>query len=148
MLQFQNSRASELLAEEAAQSAKHMQNVTNQMYSIAQRTQEETTSMKIITSVSVTLTLFFLPATFTAVSHDYIYTSSQSRLTFCKTFMSADILKYEQGQKDFQIKALRLFICIALPLTVLTFLAWYAIYRWAKKNEYLATQGKQDHDRS
>jgi hypothetical protein len=57
-----------------------------------------------------------------------------------KTFMSADILKYEQGQKDFQIKALRLFIYIALPLTVLTFLAWYAIYRWAKKNERLAVQ--------
>jgi hypothetical protein len=72
MLQFQNSRASELLAEEAAQSAKRMQDVTDQMFNIAQRTQEETTSMKIITSVSVTLTLFFLPATFTAVSYDHI----------------------------------------------------------------------------
>jgi hypothetical protein len=57
-----------------------------------------------------------------------------------QTFMSADILKYEQGQKDFQIKAFRLFIYIALPLTLLTFLAWYAIYRWAKKNGRLVAQ--------
>jgi hypothetical protein len=140
MLQYKNSRASELLAEEAAQSAKRMQDVTDQMYNIAQRTQEETTSMKIITSVSVTLTLFFLPATFTAVSHHHHQTAWRPKLTSCKTFMSADILKYEQGQRDFQIKALRLFIYIALPLTVLTFLAWYAIYRWAKKNERLAVQ--------
>jgi hypothetical protein len=51
--------------------------------------------------------------------------------------MSADILKFEQGERNFQIKGLNLFLEIALPLTMLTFFAWYAFYHWVKKNEVL-----------
>ena len=42
---------------------KDMQNMTKEMHTIAQRTKQETISMKIITLV----TLFFLPGTFISV---------------------------------------------------------------------------------
>jgi len=45
-------------------SAKRMEDMTEQMHVIAQKTKEETVSMRIITLV----TLFFLPGTFISVS--------------------------------------------------------------------------------
>jgi hypothetical protein len=49
--------------------------------------------------------------------------------------MSTDILKFEDGKRDFQVDGLRTYLAIALPLTVLTFVAWYVIYCVAKRNE-------------
>jgi hypothetical protein len=49
--------------------------------------------------------------------------------------MSTDILKFEDGKKDFQVNGLRTYLAIALPLTVLTFVAWYVIYYVAKRSE-------------
>jgi hypothetical protein len=49
--------------------------------------------------------------------------------------MSTDILSFEGGKKDFQVDGLRTYLAIALPLTVLTFVAWYVIYRMAKRSD-------------
>lgn len=83
--------------------------------------------MRVITTV----TLFFLPATFIAVRN--VLRGIQLTTEKRQTFMSTDILKFEHGEKDFQIKGLGLYLAIALPLTVLTFVAWYVIYRLAKR---------------
>jgi hypothetical protein len=116
-------------AKKAQQSADHMETMTIEMHEIAKKTKQETVSMRVITTV----TLFFLPATFIAVSG-----SSCSRRTtkteILQTFMSTDILKFEHDQQNFQSKGLRTYLAIALPLTVLTFVAWYVIYRVAKRS--------------
>jgi hypothetical protein len=66
-----NKRAietSKMLAKKAQLSTNRMEVVTDSMYEIAKKTQQETVSMKIITLV----TLFFLPGTFISVSNsDY-----------------------------------------------------------------------------
>ena len=49
--------------------------------------------------------------------------------------MSTDILKFDQGKSDFQIRGLRTYLAIALPLTVLTFVAWYVIYLYARRRD-------------
>lgn len=50
-----------------------------------------------------------------------------------QTFMSTDILKFEGDRQDLQIEGLRLYLAIALPMTALTFLAWYLVYRGSRK---------------
>lgn len=52
-----------LLAQNAQESAEHVESMTNEMRSIAQSTQNETVSMRIITFV----TLVYLPGTFVSV---------------------------------------------------------------------------------
>ncbi|CAN9112086.1 unnamed protein product [Alternaria alternata] len=67
--------------------------------------------MRVITTV----TLFFLPATFIA------------------TFMSTDILKFQNGEQELQIQGLKLYLKVALPATAMTFVAWYVIYCLARR---------------
>jgi hypothetical protein len=57
-------KASTMLAEKAQQSAVKLESMTEKMYDIADKTKQETVSMRIITLV----TLFFLPGTFISVS--------------------------------------------------------------------------------
>ena len=65
MLQHQSSKASEYYAKESRKSAARMEKMTLTMQDLAVKTTQETVSMRVITTV----TLFFLPATFIAVSH-------------------------------------------------------------------------------
>ncbi|KAH7393821.1 hypothetical protein DE146DRAFT_660113 [Phaeosphaeria sp. MPI-PUGE-AT-0046c] len=125
LLQHRSVKTSAEFAKKAQQSADHMETMTIEMHEIAKKTKQETVSMRVITTV----TLFFLPATFIA------------------TFMSTDILKFEHDQQDFQIKGLRTYLAIALPLTVLTFAAWYVIYCLAKRSglDYLSRRGRFTH---
>ena len=49
--------------------------------------------------------------------------------------MSTDIIRFESpsggpGPAVFEANALKLYACISFPLMVLTFAAWYLIYRW------------------
>ncbi|KAH7063886.1 hypothetical protein BKA63DRAFT_428591 [Paraphoma chrysanthemicola] len=113
ILQYRSAKASESSAKKAEVSANQMAELTLDMHQIAQKTKRETVSMRVITSV----TLFFLPATFMA------------------TFMSTDILKFGDSGKKFQLDGLKLYLAVALPLTALTFLAWYAIYRLAGRGQ-------------
>ncbi|KAH8707101.1 hypothetical protein GQ44DRAFT_831069 [Phaeosphaeriaceae sp. PMI808] len=113
ILQYRSNKASESSAKKAEVSASQMAALTLDMHEIAQKTKRETVSMRVITSV----TLFFLPATFLA------------------TFMSTDILKFDGEKKNFQLNGLKLYLAVALPLTALTFLAWYVIYRLAGKGQ-------------
>ncbi|CAN9126841.1 unnamed protein product [Alternaria alternata] len=49
------------------------------------------------------------------------------------TFMSTDILKFQNGEQELQIQGLKLYLQIALPATALTFVAWYVIYCLARR---------------
>jgi hypothetical protein len=60
-------RSSELFAKKAHESAMNMEMLTNNMNDVAQKTKQETVSMRIITLV----TLFFLPGTFIGVICSY-----------------------------------------------------------------------------
>jgi hypothetical protein len=127
--------ASKLLALKAQQSTENMEVMTKDMHILAQKTKQETVSMRIITLV----TLFFLPGTFISVS---LYLSSVVVLTnpSCKTIMSTDIVQFQtdsngKSQKVFQLGALQLFLTICLPMMVTTFAAWYGVYWWVDRNE-------------
>ncbi|KAH7356218.1 hypothetical protein BKA66DRAFT_250388 [Pyrenochaeta sp. MPI-SDFR-AT-0127] len=109
---------------QAQTSADQMERMTREMHEIAKKTKQETVSMRVITSV----TLFFLPATFIA------------------TFMSTDILKFGHGESDFQIQGLKVYLAIALPLTILTFVAWYMIYLCARRRDLSSVQKQQHSD--
>ncbi|KAH6872126.1 hypothetical protein BKA58DRAFT_410329 [Alternaria rosae] len=111
ILQHRSSKASEFYAKESRESAARMEIMTVKMQDLAMKTKQETVSMRVITTV----TLFFLPATFIA------------------TFMSTDILNFEHGKQDLQMQGLRLYLMIALPATALTFVAWYFIYYFARR---------------
>ena len=50
-----------------------------------------------------------------------------------QTFMSTDILKFQDGEQDLHMQGLRLYLMIALPATALTFVAWYFIYYFARR---------------
>jgi hypothetical protein len=58
--------------------------------------------------------------------------------------MSTDILKFENGKSNFQPRGLGTYLAIALPLTVLTFFAWYMIYLFARKAE--ESSARKGHD--
>jgi len=62
-----------------------------------------------------------------------------------QTFMSTDILKFHDGEQDLQIQGLKLYLQVALPATALTFVAWYIIYRVARK-EALPNNRSEDVD--
>ncbi|KAF2687075.1 hypothetical protein K458DRAFT_333138 [Lentithecium fluviatile CBS 122367] len=107
ILQYRGVKANEAFARRAQVSAARMEMMTEAMHDIAKKTEQETVSMRVITSV----TLFFLPATFIA------------------TFMSTDILNFENGKQDLQKQGLVLYLAIAIPATALTFLAWFMFYQ-------------------
>ena len=65
-----------MLAMKAQQSAENMECMTRDMHIIAQKTKQETVSMRIITLV----TLFFLPGTFISVSLLVLLIKPVSRL--------------------------------------------------------------------
>ncbi|CZR62094.1 uncharacterized protein PAC_11991 [Phialocephala subalpina] len=71
ILDYRNSEASKLLATKAQQSTVKMELMTKDMHVIAQKTNQETVSMKIITLV----TLFFLPGTFISVCEGALQSS-------------------------------------------------------------------------
>jgi Mg2+ and Co2+ transporter CorA len=64
ILDFQSMEASKILALKAQESTENMEVMTKDMHILAQKTKQETVSMRIITLV----TLFFLPGTFISVS--------------------------------------------------------------------------------
>lgn len=124
-------RSSEKFAEKAHESSKIMEGLTNNMNTIAQKTKQETVSMRIITLV----TLFFLPGTFIGVML-LCLCSFSSADPLLQTFMSTDIVKFEtNNEKHFQSNGLWLYLEICLPLMMVTFIAWFGVYKWANKEK-------------
>ncbi|KAF2204801.1 hypothetical protein GQ43DRAFT_428635 [Delitschia confertaspora ATCC 74209] len=114
ILQYRSMKASEFFALRAQRSADNMESMTNSMHEIAQKTKQETVSMRVITLV----TLFFLPGTFIA------------------TFMSTDIIHFNTNNtQNFQMNGFKLYLEICIPLMFLTFLAWYAFHWWVNKKD-------------
>jgi hypothetical protein len=52
-----------------------------------------------------------------------------------QTFMSTDILNFENGNKNVQYQGLYLYLAIALPMTAFTFVAWWLIYRYVRRGQ-------------
>ena len=127
ILQHRSSKASEFYAKESRESAARMESLTVEMQDLAMKTKQETVSLRVIT----TLTLFFIPATFIAVSDRYQMLNTRTKAT--QTFMSTDILDFEHGKQDLQMQGLRLYLMIALPATALTLIGWYSIDDFAKR---------------
>lgn len=118
IIEHRTAEANKDLAKRAQKSQENMEKMTNQMSDIAEKTQQETVSMRIITLV----TLFFLPG------------------TFISTLMSTSIIQFDSNDSgDFQrlysSEALALFFEISVPLMAATFIAWYAIYLWVKHRQ-------------
>ncbi|KUJ17136.1 uncharacterized protein LY89DRAFT_585234 [Mollisia scopiformis] len=119
ILNYRNAAASMTFAAKSQESANNMERMTRKMEELtvdmnelAQKTTQETVSMRIITLV----TLFFLPG------------------TFISTIMSTDIVRFQgpnggPGPKTFQAEALKLYVYITLPMMLLTFAAWFLIYK-------------------
>jgi hypothetical protein len=61
-----------------------------------------------------------------------------------QTFMSTDILKFNGNTREFQLSGLKLYLAIALPMTALTFLAWFIIFRWTKRAGYFSREGSEN----
>ena len=53
--------------------------------------------------------------------------------------MSTDIVHFTSEREDhiriYESQALQLYFEISMPLMVLTFIVWYAVYRWERRNE-------------
>ncbi|KAK5713543.1 hypothetical protein LTR15_011243 [Elasticomyces elasticus] len=104
ILSYESMEANRWLAEKASISAENME-------LLAQKTKLEAVSMRIITLV----TLFFLPG------------------TFISTLMSTPIVSFAPGSSstsdsNISTGALGFYVAVSLPLVILTFLSWYAVY--------------------
>ncbi|KAF2644778.1 hypothetical protein P280DRAFT_476771 [Massarina eburnea CBS 473.64] len=126
ILQFRGMEASIRFSKRAHESAVKMEAMTSNMNDIAQKTRQETVSMRIITLV----TLFFLPGTFIGVSFDptlqHLPNITKAAI---QTFFSAGIVKFDDSAQTFYPQGLKLFLAICVPLMVITFVAWYFVYR-------------------
>lgn len=58
--------------------------------------------------------------------------------------MSTDIIKYSDNTQDFQLSGLKMYLAIALPMTALTFLAWFIIFRLTKRTGLSRSEGGED----
>lgn len=119
IFEYQNTLVNKDLANRAQESQRQMEDMTRQMNILAEKTQQETVSMRIITLV----TLFFLPGTFisTLMSTPIIQ------------FASSDDAGMVPSREVFSLQALRLFFKITVPLMLATFLAWYVMYWWTRR---------------
>lgn len=118
IIEHRNAEANKELARRAQKSQDNMEKMTNQMSDIAEKTQQETVSMRIITLV----TLFFLPG------------------TFISTLMSTSIIQFDPDEhggfkKLYSSEALRFFFKVSAPLMIVTFIAWYGIYLWVNHRQ-------------
>ena len=134
MLDLRNIEASQRVAKESHASTLKMERMTTSMQDIARKTKHETVSMRIITLV----TLFFLPGTFISVKTAPLSYTDPSTNKCIQTIMSTDIIQFQsvqQSGKIFQLGALQLYLAITIPLMLITFGAWFIVYRCIKHRE-------------
>jgi hypothetical protein len=65
-----------------------------------------------------------------------------------KTFMSTDILKFANGEQNFQAKGLKTYLAISLPMMAITFLSWYGLYWLVTRGNNIRRRasGKRDEE--
>jgi len=129
-----------------------MEKITDAMFEIAKKTQQETVSMKIITLV----TLFFLLGTFISVclfSPPLISVRARFneianlKYLLIQTIMSTDIIQFQNNAKEYQSGALYWYIMITIPFMVVTFATWYGFHWWAARKEMLALAESADFEK-
>ena len=103
----------------------NMENLTQEMHSIAKQTREETISMRIMALIA----LMFLPGTFASVRRVACSpTSSQlilrQTLMTTKIFQASNPAEYEEARNQF--------LMISLPLLFGMVLSWYIAKEWYK----------------
>ncbi|TVY76116.1 hypothetical protein LSUE1_G004244 [Lachnellula suecica] len=116
------AETSRVYAKRAQLSTDRMERMAETMFDIANKTQQETVSMRIITLV----TLFFLPG------------------TFISTIMSTDIIQFQDNVKEYQWGALNWYMAVTIPFMAATFVAWYGFYWWAARGEKVAAAERAD----
>ncbi|KAH6869672.1 hypothetical protein B0T10DRAFT_418216 [Thelonectria olida] len=112
ILQFRSVQASRVFAEIAHEQGKKMENIAN-------KTENQTGSMHIITFV----TLAFLPGTFVA-------TFFQSGLV---SWPDSDQNGGSGGQAEVNTQGLGLFFAITIPMMFITGILWWLVYRYLKR---------------
>ncbi|TVY83100.1 hypothetical protein LSUE1_G005916 [Lachnellula suecica] len=126
ILDYRNMESNKSFASRAQLSTENMESMTQDMHELAQKTKQETVSMRIITLV----TLFFLPG------------------TFISTIMSTDIIQFQvsetgKSQEIFQLGALQIYLAITVPMMVITFASWYGVYFWVDRKEKVKVNQKR-----
>jgi hypothetical protein len=140
ILQHRIAGANEFLTISAQVSAGRME-------AIALKTEQETVSMHVIT----VFTLIFLPGTFIAVSLWNLRPfRSPNRCNFSlitnQTFFNSGIIQFNladsQGGDNWTIheNAMRLFLSLCLPLTLVILGGWFALYQLLLKKRHRANQ--------
>lgn len=124
-------RAGNDVAMQATKSSLKMEEMTKHMQEIADRTERETVSMRIITLV----TMFFLPGTFISVSTPVFLLSIPVTNGLLQTLMSTDIIRFNDNHKTYSPSALKLFLAISIPMMGVTFCAWYVVYWFTNNRE-------------
>jgi hypothetical protein len=106
-------KASEMLAERAQQSAVKMESMTERMYEIADKTKQETVSMRIITLV----TLFFLPGTFISVSSNPYLKTNRAPIDFLpdsdehRHCQIPQVKRHKQAREGFRPRSFAIVFC-------------------------------------
>jgi hypothetical protein len=57
--------------------------------------------------------------------------------------MSTDILNFNNNTQEFQLSGLKVYLAIALPMTALTFLGWFIIFRLTKRAGVSSSEGSE-----
>lgn len=135
VFQFRSMQASKEYAEKAHQSGINMEKMTQKMSVIAEKTEAETVSMRIITCVM----LFFLPGTFMAVSiHPCCRSGTTAHMP--QALFSTPIINYQKASEDggwsmshIGSGALALYVFASVPLVFATFAAWWIMDIIAKR---------------
>jgi hypothetical protein len=123
-----------LFAVNARDSALRMEEMTQDMHKVAEKTARQTASMHIITLV----TLVFLPGTFVAVRTGLPYLRKYvTALTGDQTFFGSGLFQWDDDNPlempMWKPQFFALFAKICFPMMAGTILIWFAAYWWAKR---------------
>ncbi|KAF3015314.1 hypothetical protein E8E14_009108 [Neopestalotiopsis sp. 37M] len=135
-LSYVSARVSEYFSRTATESTDRMEAWTEQMHSIAIKTEQETVSMHVITI----FTLLFLPGTFVAVRYGWPFFQHliTAGLTQIQTFFSSGAIQWDEDGTlgaDYIARpaGMKLFFMTIVPLTVVVMIIWGVIYWTARR---------------
>jgi len=112
-------------------SSQRMEDMAISMHKIAEKTENDTASMHIITLVA----LVFLPGTFVAVRYGVPSAGRlTAALTLDQTFLNSGLYQWDQGLEagmpTWKPEFFSLFAKICFPMMAITLLIWLAAYWW------------------
>lgn len=93
--------------------------------------------MRVIASVSVLVTIFFLPGSFISVSCSI---NRKLSLIQGQSLLNTDIVRFPDGRDGISnglvsTGAIMMYLALTLPLMAATLLAWYLVYLYVGRKE-------------